>query len=198
MMISGFRSELGLVLKLAEYFPMKALRDDLRINDRLEAHGLAALENHRENVTKIPEKDSASLFSKFLSTTNKQELSLPQIYSEASNLIIAGSDTTAVSLTYLVWSLLRPQNASIKEKLIKEIETLPQHACLTEISALKYLTAVINESLRLYGAAPGSLPRMTPVGGARLGEYFVPAGTTVSVQAYTLHLEQSIFADPER
>jgi len=36
------------------------------------------------------------------------------------------------------------------------------------------LEAVINEALRLHPAAPASLQRATPVGGAQLGVYYIP------------------------
>src|SRR5690348_12255888 len=115
MMIAGIRAELRPLLRIAEFLPIKSLQNALGLNERLDSYGLAAIENHREYVARSQDKESASLFSKFLDTTKNQELSLPQISAEASNLIIAGSDTTAVSLTYLIWSVLRPQHRHIKE-----------------------------------------------------------------------------------
>jgi cytochrome P450 len=42
------------------------------------------------------------------------------------------------------------------------------------------LEAVINEALRLHPAAPSSLPRATPAGGAQLSEYYIPEGVCIS------------------
>jgi cytochrome P450 len=126
------------------------------------------------------------------------ELSDRAIAEEASNLIVAGSDTTAVTLTYLVWAVLDLRNAHVREKLMKELEPLPLDLDSTEIGALPYLHGVLQESLRLYGAAPGSLPRTVPASGTKFGDFFLPAGTTVSTQAFTLHRDPMIFEEPLR
>jgi len=164
----------------------------------MDEYGLAAIENYKFHFAALSDKGSGSLFSKFLDPTKNSELTLPEISAEASNLIVAGSDTTAVSLTYLVWSVLRSQHQHVKEKLFIEIATLPINASVADLSQLKYLDAVITESLRLYGAAPGSLPRVPPANGAKLGQYYVPGGTTVSVQAYSVHRDPTMFPDPEK
>ncbi|EXJ86111.1 hypothetical protein A1O1_06480 [Capronia coronata CBS 617.96] len=213
MMIAGIRAELGFLgplLRVAKHIPVGPVQNALTLNDRMDEYGLAAIENHKRHVMAASQSNdngqmspsnsnsNSSLFSKFLDPTRNQELSLPQISAEASNLIVAGSDTTAVSLTYLIWSVLRPRHRNVKQKLLAEIESLPIDASLAEISQLKYLQAVINESLRLYGAAPGSLPRVSPPGGAKLGgRYNIPEGTIVGAQAFTVHRDGAIFPDPD-
>ena len=198
MMISGVRAEMGPVVRVAKYLPIPAFQKALALEKRMDEYGLAAIENHKKHIVNSTVKQPTSLFSKFLDPTKNQELSLPEISAEASNLIVAGSDTTAISLTYLLWSLHRHQHRNIKQRLLAEIAPLPIDAPLSELSQLKYLIAVVNESLRLYGAAPGSLPRICPPGGVKVGPYFIPEGTTISVQAYTMHRDASIFEHPER
>lgn len=113
---------------------------------------------------------------------------------EATGLIVAGSDTTGITLTYLVWAVLsRPQ---LKDDLQKELSALPQNYTDQDLEDFPLLNAVIDETLRLYGAAPGGLPRRTPPGGgAQLGGYNIPRGTTVTTQAYTIHRDETIFED---
>lgn len=65
------------------------------------------------------------------------------------------------------------------------------------LEALPVLNGVIEETLRLYGAAPGSLPRVVPEGGATMAGHFLPAGTVVATQAYTMHRDGGIFDQPE-
>lgn len=197
-MISGIRTELSIFVKLAGYLPIPTLQKALKLSERLDSYGRVAIENYSEYLNSSKDTASYSLFSKFLDSSKNNELPIPEISAEASNLIIAGSDTTAVSLTYLVWTLHRPQHKDIKEKLLNEIHSLPVDASIADISNLRYLRTVVNESLRLYGAAPGSLPRVCPPGGAKLGSYFMPGGTIVSTQAYTLHRDAAIFENPER
>ncbi|KAI7969201.1 hypothetical protein EIK77_006106 [Talaromyces pinophilus] len=198
MIISGIRAELSTFVKLAGYLPIPPVQNALKLSDRLNTYGRVAIENHKEYINSSAGSNSISFFSRFLDSSRNGDISIPQISAEASNLIIAGSDTTAVSLTYLVWAVNRPQNREIKRKLQAEIDSLPLDASLADISELKYLRMVVDESLRLYGAAPGSLPRVCPPGGAKLGDYFIPGGTTVSTQAYNLHWDGAIFENPER
>jgi len=101
-------------------------------------------------------------------------------------------------LTYLVWAVLHPKTNHVRTTLLQEIGTLPTDAKASDISSLPYLKAVGDETLRLYGAAPGSLPRIVPGKSAVLGPYNLPGGVTVSTQAFTMHRNPDIFKDPER
>ena len=66
----------------------------------------------------------------------------------------------------------------------------------TDLEKLPLLNAVIEETLRLYGAAPAGLPRAVPPGGVTIDEQFIPAGTTVTTQAYTFHRDPALFPRP--
>ncbi|KAL1634800.1 hypothetical protein SLS58_010543 [Diplodia intermedia] len=122
---------------------------------------------------------------------------------EARSFIIAGSDTTAVSLTFLVWCVLaRPR---LHERLVEELRGEKEamgggdEAAFVEerLERLPVLNAVIRETLRLYGAAPGSLPRTTPPGGASVAGVWLPDSVVVSTQAWSLHRNEAIWERPE-
>ena len=73
------------------------------------------------------------------------------------------------------------------------------------ICALPYLDAVIKETLRLYTAIPGTLPRVVPTDsshGKFIDGIYLPPGTVVGTFAYGIHRDQSIFGsdnfEPER
>jgi cytochrome P450 len=115
---------------------------------------------------------------------------------EAQSLIVAGSGTTAVTLTYLVWAVLK--HPEVQARLEAEVKALPDGYKDANLETLPYLNAVIQETLRLYGAAPGPLPRVnysTPLNAAGV---VIPAGTTINTQAWTLHRNPTIFPDPEQ
>ena len=64
------------------------------------------------------------------------------------------------------------------------------------LSLLPYLSAVVEESLRL-GAPLGTFPRVTPRGGAVLAGEFIPEGTTVFVPAWAQMIsEDNFYPDP--
>lgn len=196
-MIAGITVELPLFVAIAKWLPIPTLRYAFALPGRLDEYGHQAIQNMR-NIAAINEtagKSGTSIFTKLDDSDKNASLTDYEIEHEASNLTVAGSDTTGISLTYTVWALLRPQNKSCKAKLMEELSTASPE---TQLSSLPYLNSVVKEGLRLYGAAPGSLPRVVPKGGAVLGGFAMPEGSTVSTQAYTYHREEQIFPNPDK
>jgi cytochrome P450 len=98
--------------------------------------------------------------------------------------IIAGTDTTSVTTTYLTWALAR--HPEIQAQVIAEVEKLPLDCTDDDVREVPLFGHVINETLRLYGAASGSMPRDVPAGGITVCGDYIPSGTTISTQAYSL------------
>ncbi|KAF2104677.1 cytochrome P450 [Rhizodiscina lignyota] len=111
---------------------------------------------------------------------------------EAGNLQIAGTDTTANTLTFLVWAVAkRPE---IQLRLAQEVAVVREEELNdVRLSQLPFLDAVIQETLRLYPAVGSSLLRVVPRGGADLCGYAIPEGTTVGTTAYTIHRLSSVW-----
>ncbi|KAH9231144.1 hypothetical protein K456DRAFT_1740012 [Colletotrichum gloeosporioides 23] len=155
-------------------------------------YGQKAVENLRRN-----KDNKANLFATILAeseTNEKSKLTDDVIRVEASNMLIAGSDTLSNSLTYVVWAILkRPE---LQRRLEDEVAALDDHFDDVVLEKLPLLNAVIYESMRLYGAASGSFPRETPPCGATIRGYFIPGGTEVALQAYTIHRLSEVFTDP--
>jgi azaphilone biosynthesis cytochrome P450 monooxygenase len=82
--------------------------------------------------------------------------------------------------------------------LKEEVSKLSPDFSIAEVQSLPYLQYVIQETLRLYGAVSSGLQRRTPKGGCQVGEVFVPEGTTVTTQSFTLHRNPEIFEAPLR
>jgi cytochrome P450 len=200
-MISGITAELEWLVKFARCLPIPSLQAALTIQRRLDKYGHQAIQNLKQHVSspsKTGNLSGACIFTRIIDPAKNSELSDYEIEHEASNLIVAGSDTTAVSLTYLVWALLHPSHRQAREKLEAELTALPGDPTNAQLAKLPYLGAVLKEGLRLYGAAPGSLPRVVPAEGAILARFQFPGGVIVSTQAYSLHRDPKIFDHPER
>ncbi|KAL4933240.1 cytochrome P450, partial [Aspergillus undulatus] len=192
MMGSGINSELPLIGFIGRHLPIASIRSMFRANEYMTSYGRRAITNARTN------SDSArNIFSGMIYESEKGEASLTDVdvVTEAGNLIVAGSDTTAVTLTYLIWAVLDQPN--LQQALEEEVGTLEDGCDDASLESLPLLNAVIKETLRLYGAAPGSLPRSVPAGGATLAGYFIPEGVTVSTQSWTVHRDESIYPNPD-
>ncbi|KAF5570619.1 pisatin demethylase cytochrome P450 [Fusarium pseudoanthophilum] len=109
------------------------------------------------------------------------------VEAEAYLIAVAGSDTTAATLTGLLFELAT--NPSQIIKLREEIDQYfmdREHADHTSLSYLIHLNAVIDESLRLHPPVPSGLQRVTPPQGLMVGDTFIPGNTIVQVPMHTI------------
>lgn len=90
-------------------------------------------------------------------------------------ILIAGSETSATVLSGIMYNLA--DNPEVQKKAQVEIRSAfqsDQDMTLLSLSRLKYLSAVIEESLRCYPAVPGTFPRRTGPDGNIIAGHFVP------------------------
>jgi cytochrome P450 len=94
----------------------------------------------------------------------------------AQTLVMAGSETTATSFCGLTYYLCRTPEVyqKLKDEVRGRFKTMDEITIQT--ATFPYLTAVINEVLRIYPPVPIALPRVTPKGGAMVAGVFVPEG----------------------
>jgi cytochrome P450 len=118
------------------------------------------------------------------------------------NAVLAGADTTAETLTYIIWQISRPGFQHIQDKLRAELKTIQYDStgipALRPVDKLAYLDAVIKETLRIYPAIPMSEPRVAPPKGASIYGIDVPPGTICSLQVFTENRNPRVFPDPEK
>lgn len=188
---SFLKYELPWLYAISQYIPLKSLRRMLNAGNSIHEYGGRAVENlkrHRDN--------KSNLFATALAECDagdKAELTENYIQIEASNLIFAGADTTAGTLTYLVWAVLkRPE---LQARLEAEVAAVDDINLLNDafLEKLPLLNSVIDETLRLYGSIPANLPRVVPSKGAKFGDYEIPGGLEVETQAYTLHRDENVY-----
>lgn len=152
-----------------------------------------------ERIEKKPERPD--LFSWLLADYKALEKPTKQnttdLYGDAHLIVVAGSDTTAASLTCLFFQLA--QNPSVLQKLQEELDayfTQNKEPSAASLSKLDYLNACINESLRLHPPVPSGVQRITPPEGLQLGDTYIPGETIVQVPTYTLHRDERAFVKP--
>ncbi|KAH9888070.1 cytochrome P450 [Cubamyces lactineus] len=123
---------------------------------------------------------------------------MKQVVSEGIVAVVAGSDTVSSTLTSIFFCLTaHPQ---VYRRLQDEIDRFyppAQDPCDTQYHReMHYLSAVINETLRIYPPVPGGSQRQVPrnSNGAMLGSYFLPAGTVTSLHTYSVQRDPRNFS----
>ncbi|MCJ1470805.1 hypothetical protein MMC07_009452 [Pseudocyphellaria aurata] len=128
-----------------------------------------------------------------------REMSREEIYSNANIIILAGSETTATALTSCIFFLTR--NPHVLDSLKSEIcSSFAREEDITfqALSNLTYLTAVLDETMRLHPPSPIAPIRVAPSGGAVVAGHFVPENTAVRFEQWTSGHSKKNFRDPER
>ena len=114
--------------------------------------------------------------------------------------IIAGSDTTAISLSAILYYLLKnPETMRKLKQEITEFERRGQSSnpeiTFKESQAMPYLQAVMKESLRLHPATGLPLWRVVPKGGAEISQRYFPAGSVVGINTWCAHHNEDVFGE---
>ncbi|KAK6383591.1 hypothetical protein LTS17_002883 [Exophiala oligosperma] len=119
-----------------------------------------------------------------------------------SNNILAGSETTAISLRSIFYFLSKTPRAY--KTLVSDILEAQQAGRLSSIikydeaQKLPFLQAVIKEALRLHAPTCFPLERIVPAEGTQIGGYFVPGGCVISTMAPLMNKNTEVFgADAE-
>lgn len=114
--------------------------------------------------------------------------------------ILAGADTTATTLTAVLYHLLK--NPACLAKLKRELDAaaLPRPVRYQDAAALPYLDACVKEALRVHPGVGLLLERVVPREGLALpaGGVFLPPGTVVGMNAWVVNNDKGVFgADAE-
>ncbi|KAL4062216.1 cytochrome P450 [Scleroderma citrinum] len=121
-----------------------------------------------------------------------------EVASDGVLAIVAGSDTTATTLTCLFYSLLANKVAycRLQAEVDKYYPPGEDPCATTYHGEMKYLTAVIKEALRLYPPVLSGSQRAVPKGsgGKVVGSVFIPEGTSAFVHFYSLHRDPRHFS----
>lgn len=114
----------------------------------------------------------------------------------ATSMIGAGTDTYAYTTEWAMATLL--QRSDVLKRAQQELDVIVGRERILEESdlpKLKYLEAIVKETLRLYPAAPLLLPHVAAAP-CRVGGYYVPEGTEVLFNAWGIHRDPAVWESP--
>ena len=144
------------------------------------------------------ENDNGDLLSMLMSARDEDgsRMTDRQLRDEVMTFLLAGHETTALSLSW-AWYLLSG-NQAVAVKLHEELARVldGKNPSFEDLPRLCYTGAVVKESVRLYPPA-WSLAR-TAAEDFEIGGYLVPAGSNVVMSQWIMHRDPRFFPSPEQ
>lgn len=115
------------------------------------------------------------------------------IRDELRTLLLAGHETTAITLAWALYAVHR--HASVKSKLLAELDAVGPDPAPDDLARLPYLRAVIDETLRRFPIVDTVfrvLRRPWSFGG-----YELPAGVAIGAAILLVHRREDLYPDPD-
>jgi cytochrome P450 len=169
----------------------------VRARKRIDSVVYRMIAAHRKRMSDTQESSGASLLDLMLAGSPDRSVgSEKSLRDQVITIFLAGYETVANALIW-TWYLLA-QNPDCEKRLHAEIDRELQGRLPTydDIPRLRYTEMVLAESMRLYPPAwaMGRYARAD----FQLGEYFLPAKTTVLMSQFIMHRDPRYFPDPLR
>jgi cytochrome P450 len=152
----------------------------------------------KRNDTGAPAKDILGKLKK-AQVEKPDSIGYREIATHTSVNVFAGSDTTAIALRSVIYSLIT--HPRCYHKLQKEIDTLAADGSLSnpvqlkEANEMPYLQAVLKEAMRLHPSVGLIMERHVPKGGAMIAGRHIPEGTIVGINPWVLHRDKSVYGN---
>lgn len=190
-------SNLGDFLPLFQWIDFNGYRKRLRsVGKKMDELWQGLIDEHRYKKEGL--ESTNTLIDHLLASQESQ----PEYYTDEiikgliMALIIAGTETSAITLEWAISHLLN--HPEVLEKARIELEAEVGEERLVEeadVARLPYLKCVISETLRLSPAAPMLLPHVAS-DDCSVGGYDVPRGTMLLVNAWAIHRDPNLWTDP--
>jgi cytochrome P450 len=180
-------------IRLLLHIPFTPLRKFVHARAKLHTAIERLIAEHRRRGAGATGTD---LLTMLLDAQKTQGWSDEYVRDQVVTVTLAGYETTAIALTW-TWYLLS-QNSEAEATMHEEIDRVLNGRLPTydDLPQLRYTEMVLAEALRLYPPA-WAMGRLA-LNEFQLGEYRLPAGTTVLASQYILHRDARFFPDPLR
>ena len=117
-----------------------------------------------------------------------------QIRDELATLFLAGYETTSQTLSWLFYEVAR--HTEIATAIREEVSNCSStQLTVHELSKLKYTTAVIKETMRVYPAV--WLMVRKNISNTVLGNYFLPKKSIILLNVHGIHHNENYWDKPE-
>ncbi|XP_028416658.1 cytochrome P450 4F5-like isoform X2 [Dendronephthya gigantea] len=141
------------------------------------------------------QKDLLDLLLEAVDDETGKGMDEEELFAQVFVFLVAGHETSAVAMSWLLFFLA--QYPEVQKRLRQEVEVTlnEKEECWETYESMEYLTAVVNESLRLRPSASVFSRRVMKEDNI-LG-YNIPADSMIVVPIYALHRKPEYWSDPE-
>jgi unspecific monooxygenase len=126
---------------------------------------------------------------------NGQAMTDEELRDELLTILFAGHETTATTLAWAFYQI--HQQLNVHEKLLQELDSLGANSPSMKLAQLPYLTAVCQETLRMYPVIPTIFPRITKLPMKIAGCLF-DAETTLLPSMYLVHYREDLYPNAQQ
>ncbi|WP_293338121.1 cytochrome P450 [Microcoleus sp. CAWBG58] len=155
----------------------------------------ALMDGEIEERKQQPNADRTDILSLMMAARdeNGEPMTKVELRDELMTLLFAGHETTATALAWaFYWIHSLP---SVRQKLLQELDSLGENPDPMEISRLPYLSAVCQETLRIYPVGMLTFPRVVREPMELMGHQLEP-GTVVFGSIYLTHRREDLYPEP--
>ncbi|KAI6168961.1 cytochrome P450 [Pisolithus thermaeus] len=212
---TALRGRLGTFWRLAEFWSDRVKKEtevcykfiDPILKDALEMK--RSMREGKQSIGQVWSEEKVVLGNTLLGDLIDCTDDITVIRDEIMNILIAGRDTTASTLTFLVYML--SQHPDVLRRLRAEILSRVGSSgrpTSEDVEEMKYTRAVINETLRLYAAVPfnvrTSVEAVTFPGVNGGPPIYIPPNTRIPYSAFLMHRRRDLWGpdaeifDPDR
>ena len=151
-----------------------------------------------EKAGEEPRKDFVHFLSQGKDPVTGKGYSQNEMLADLRLLIVAGSDTSSVTMAGLYFYLLRNPQAlhRLQDEMRSTFINIDDIVAGPQLSSCHYLRAVIDETLRLTPPVASSIPREIMEGGMTVDGIPLPGGTDVGTAAFCIHRNEEYFSEP--
>lgn len=155
--------------------------------------------------TSVDSESNRKVQEPFIDTCIREHLLRPKIFSlkdvrdEVNTFMSAGHDTSGWALTYALFMI--GHHPHVQAKVHEEVDMFfsemeKEEITVESLKKLKYIDAVIKETLRLYPTVP--MPSRQLDSDIKLGRFVIPRGALIMIGIHQVHRDPQYWSEPAR
>lgn len=185
----AFGALFPLIMLFAPFTELKKGKDHVRMS----------AEKVQQRLSVGDDPTRMDFWTYILRNKDEKAMSEGEMESNAALILPAGTETITTALSGTLYLLSK--HPDVLARLHHELEThftSEKDITMAAVGKVPYLQEVLDEALRMYPPFSGGLPRIASSSGAVVSNYYVPAGTIVSVYQQAAYSSNSNFTQPSR